>query len=258
MIGNEESALPDTEVHYLHSKNVGDEFKILVGHCGASASAPPPVVFVSDALMTFGTAVDIVRLLALMNRLPPLLVVGIGYRVATIKETLEVRTRDFTPTVGPVPDSSDPAMMGGAGRFLAFLCDELKPWVCARYAVDPDDFAFFGDSLGGLFGTYVLFTAPSAFQRYGIGSPSFYWDDEVIFEHEARYAESHADLPAKVFFSVGEFESTEGDKRVTALLPPDQRAEAEASVGAYTYDNVARTVAYGRVIAWSRVPGSRN
>jgi hypothetical protein len=37
--------------------------------------------------MTVGTAVEIVGLLALMGHLPPFLVVGIGYRVATIKET---------------------------------------------------------------------------------------------------------------------------------------------------------------------------
>jgi hypothetical protein len=31
MISNDESALTETEVHYLQSDNVGEEFKILVG-----------------------------------------------------------------------------------------------------------------------------------------------------------------------------------------------------------------------------------
>jgi hypothetical protein len=39
MIDNDDSPLPDTEVHYLSSEHVGDEFKVLVGHCGASESA---------------------------------------------------------------------------------------------------------------------------------------------------------------------------------------------------------------------------
>ena len=43
MSANDDSPLADTEVHYLHSEHVGDEFKIFVGHCGASearAAAP--------------------------------------------------------------------------------------------------------------------------------------------------------------------------------------------------------------------------
>ena len=50
-------------------------------------------------------------------------------------------------------------MPGGADRFLAFLTDELKPWVQERYAVTFNDSMFFGDSRGGLFATYVLLTS---------------------------------------------------------------------------------------------------
>ena len=53
-------------------------------------------------------------------------------------------------------------MMGGADRFIAFLHDELKPWLRERFAVDPDDSMFFGDSLGGLFATYVLLSEPAS------------------------------------------------------------------------------------------------
>jgi hypothetical protein len=48
MIGSDECALSDTEVHYLRSEHVGDEFKIFIGHCGAPESAPPPVLFLGD------------------------------------------------------------------------------------------------------------------------------------------------------------------------------------------------------------------
>jgi predicted alpha/beta superfamily hydrolase len=233
MISNDESPLTETEVHYLRSENVGEEFKILIGHCGASGSTPPPVLFVSDANMQFGTAVDIVRLLHLMDYLPPLLVVGIGYRVATSKETLDLRARDLTPTVDPSIDYLAPAMMGGAGRFLAFIREELQPWTRERYGVETDDSAYFGDSFGGLFGTYVLFNEPSTFRRYGLGSPSLRYDNGVMFEHEAEYARGHDDLPAKVYFSVGEYENTQGDKRRAARIPADDGAEP------YIWDLVA-------------------
>jgi predicted alpha/beta superfamily hydrolase len=227
MISNDESPLSDTEVHYLRSEHVGDEFKILIGHCGSSESAPPPVVFVGDPSLIFGTAVEMIRLLNLFEHLPALLVVGVGYRATAIAEILDLRSRDFTPSVDLTGTAKDPAMTAGAHRFLAFLRDELKPWVRDRYGVDPDDSTFFGDSYGGLFATYVLLSEPATFRRYGIGSPSFWWDKKIMFEREAEYARQHDDLPAKAFFSVGAYENPEGRKRFREQLQADARSKAE-------------------------------
>ena len=78
---------------------------------------------------------------------------------------------------------------------------------------------FFGDSLGGLFATYVLLNEPTTFRRYGIGSPALDWDDHLIFSREAEYARTHDDLPAKAFFSVGAYENTAGDEHRLAPAP---------------------------------------
>ena len=243
MITNDESPLPDTEVHYLRSEHVGDEFKIFVGHPHSSDTAPPSVLIMGDPWANFGTAVEMVRLLNSSGDLPPLLVVAVGYRLVTVEENDGLdgpRNRDFTPTAdrtGAVPSST---VMGGASRFLAFLRDELKPWVRERYAVDPDDSAFFGYSLGGLFATWVLLNEPATFRRYGIGSPALFWDNELLFGHEAAYARTHDDLPAKVFLSVGANENSEGERRWRAQLPADRRAKAEAQTeGEPPYDMVA-------------------
>jgi pimeloyl-ACP methyl ester carboxylesterase len=109
-----------------------------------------------------------------------------------------------------------------------------------RYGVDPDDSAFFGYSLGGLFATYVLLNEPATFRRYGIGSAALFWDNELMFDREAAYARTHDDLPAKVHFSVGANESTEGERRWREQLPADRRAKAEALAdGDPPYDMVA-------------------
>lgn len=67
--------------------------------------------------------------------------------------------------------------------------------------------AFFGYSLGGLFGLYVLFNEPGTFERYAIGSPSLWWQDGEPLEFEAVYASSHEDLAAAVFLSVGSLDN---------------------------------------------------
>jgi predicted alpha/beta superfamily hydrolase len=116
--------------------------------------------------------------------------------------------------------------MGGAERFLAFIREELQPWVQSRYRVDANDSAYFGHSLGGLFGTHVLLTEPATFRRYGIGSPSLWWDNDTMFDYEATYAKTHDDLPARAFFSVGAFEDHDGRQREASRLPADERAKA--------------------------------
>ncbi len=230
MIDNDHSPLPGTEVHYLRSEHVGDEFKVLVGLGGEDRPATRPVLFMGDAWANFGTAVEIVQLLRFTEVVPDLLIIAVGYRTTDMAEIEDLRCRDFTATVDHDSHHPNTAMMAGAGRFLAFLRDELKPWVRDRYGADPDDSMLFGYSLGGLFATYVLLNEPAVFRRYGIGSPALNWDKKLMFAQEERYANAHRDLPAKVVFSVGEYENPAGYRRFLEQLPPDKRAAEEDTI----------------------------
>ena len=98
----------------------------------------------------------------------------------TMADTTRLRQRDFSPVADPRAEG-DPAMMQGASRFAAFLEEELKPWIGDRFDVARDDFGLLGYSQGGLFATHLLLTRPSAFQPYGIGSPSYWYGPKVIF-----------------------------------------------------------------------------
>ncbi len=44
MAGDDRSPVAGTEVHYLFSRHVGDEFKIFIGHCGDASEKPRPVL----------------------------------------------------------------------------------------------------------------------------------------------------------------------------------------------------------------------
>lgn len=230
MSTNDQSPLADTEVHYLRSAAVGDEFKIFVGHCGDSDDTPGAVVYVSDANGYFGSAVDMIRLMQTSAMLPPILVVGIGYRMGILEATSVIRTRDFTPTYDEsfVRIFPEQTLAGGAEQFLGFIRAELQPWVAQRYAVNADDSTFFGHSQGGLFANWVLLTEPRTFRRYAIGSPSLWWDADMMFDYEARYAAAHDDLPAQVYFSVGEHEDRDGRQRGVSRLSPEERAASAA------------------------------
>ena len=231
-LSNDHSPVADTEVHYLTSSAVGDEFKIFIGHCPspwpAHEGVAPTPVYVLDANGFFGTAVEIVRLMQLAAQLPPILVVGIGYRLGALGETIQIRTRDLTIShdesfLAIYPDCTE---MGGAPRMLEFIRAELMPWVAATFGVTSTDAMLFGHSFGGLFATYVLLTAPQTFRRYGIGSPSMWWHDELAFELERSYAEAHDDLEAEVFIGVGDLETFDGRQREVSRQPPQVRAIA--------------------------------
>src|SRR5262245_17002328 len=124
--------LTSTEVHILRSTSIGDDFKIHVGRCGLDSAhedtqvdAPVPVLYVTDANGFFGAAVDMIRSMQLSRQLPPMLVVGIGYRRGDLGSTVDIRGRDLTPSVDKLYDRVYPGRLptGGARRFLDFLRD---------------------------------------------------------------------------------------------------------------------------------------
>ena len=222
---NDVSPLADSEVHYLRSDHVGDELKVFIGHCGTRSATAVSTLYVTDANGFFGAAVDAVRSMQLSAHLPPILVVGIGYRTGALHETIAVRQRDLTPSIDPLMLQLYPAQtaMAGGPAFLRFIHDELMPWVNERYPTNPADSTFFGHSLGGLFGCCSLLTAPQAFQRYIIGSPSLWWQDDVAFTMEQAFADANTDLPARVFFGVGATEDHDGRQREAGRLSEDER-----------------------------------
>lgn len=224
MSASDENPILHSEVHYFTSAAVGSEFKILIGKVGLTQDATPVVLYLPDADQTFGGVMNALAGLRWAGYVPPTLVVGIGYRVQDEMETLAPRSRDLTPSTYQ-GDTDWPS--GGAPQFLQFIRDELKPWVATTFDVDPDDDVYFGFSYGGLFGTYVLLTQPDTFKRYGIASPSLWFNEHSMFELEAAYAASHEDLVAKVYFSVGGLETPEG-KRIHEAWLRDKQAAAEA------------------------------
>lgn len=231
-IGNTNAALADTEIHYLDSRHVGDEFKLFV-------SVPPvplpegyrlPVIYALDANLAFGIVSDTARSMMMEGSVPAALIVGIGYRTGwLVPDVWAKRSRDFTPTSMPTFDrlggatmpwpAAGPVQTGRAAAFLRFIREELKPFIAARYPVDPDDATVTGISLGGLFPLVALFAAPDTFQRYLACSPSIWWDKEWLLEEEARYAAAHRDLPARLFVAAGGKETDAHVKQAVAGLP---------------------------------------
>jgi uncharacterized protein len=195
--------IPGSEVREFKSDITGEKYFIQVAlpRSYRDSQESYPVLYIMDADGAFGTFTEITRLLAVGKEVPEILIVGIAYG-GTFSEYLYNRQRDYTPTV-----MEKYAGSGGGGKFLRFIDEELIPFVETKYRVKKSDRAICGFSYGGLFALYVLFNKPKLFNRYLAGSPSFYWDNEILFKYEQKYFEKSSNLPVKLFMSAGSLEN---------------------------------------------------
>lgn len=189
----------------LHSAIVGDDYMISISlPAGYNAShSSYPVLYVTDANSNFATAAQLTRRMTQNKELPPMIVVGIGYRTDSLAKIL--RLRDMTPDRDPSVRRSH---AGRSAFFLRFIKEELMPYVKKNYRTSPD-VVYAGMAIGGVFGLYVLFHEPETFHSYLIASPSIWYDSTVLFKYEQEYARTHHDLPARLYLSAGGREETE-------------------------------------------------
>ncbi|MBY0446214.1 MAG: hypothetical protein K2Q15_13500 [Burkholderiales bacterium] len=112
---------------------------------------------------------------------PAGLTVAIGYASG---EPMDVNARalDYTPQLAGAGDAFSP-QHGGAIAFLAFLKEELRPYLAHYFTLDEQRHTLFGFSYGGLFTLHTLSTAPQHFQRYWAASPSLWFGDHATLKH---------------------------------------------------------------------------
>ena len=185
----------------LRSRVNGVEYQIDVALPREYAASQKryPAVYMLDGNVFFPLLTATYRLTA--SLIPDeLIIVGIGYPTSDYgfwsKEYRASRARDYTPT----KPTSGIGTEGGGPAFLRFLREELIPFIDSSYRTVPEDRGIVGHSYGGLFGAYVLTHDPGLFQKYAIGSPSLWWDDEAGLRWEAEYAAKHRELNARVYF----------------------------------------------------------
>jgi predicted alpha/beta superfamily hydrolase len=123
------------------------------------------VLYVLDGDWNLKSAVDVQQFAQNNAYTPPIIMVAVHNTD---------RSRDMTPTkVVQMPGS------GGADKFLAFLKNELVPYINKKYPASGNNILY-GHSLGGLFAVYAFVAEPQLFNSYLIVDPSLWWDDNYI------------------------------------------------------------------------------
>ena len=91
-------------------------------------------------------------------------------------------------------------VFGQANNHLAFIRNDVISYVEQSYRTDPSNRAYFGYSLSGLFGAYILVTQPDTFKHYILGSPSV----DLLARYKVET--TNKNFNANVFISRGTLE----------------------------------------------------
>lgn len=154
-----------------------------------------PVVYLFDADAQFASTVSMVQYLSTNynTRCPEMIVVGLLH---------PDRRKDLTPT----QVATDPPFWplgarqtsGGGEPFIAFIEQELMPYIDRHYPTQPDKLLM-GHSLGGLAVMQVFLHHTQLFDSYICIDPSMWWDNQTLLK-EAKVALETRSFPGKSLY----------------------------------------------------------
>ncbi len=140
---------------------------VLPASYGSDSTRRYPLLLVLDGEYEHQIAASISQFYAETGQVPEMIVVG-------VRNTNRQRDMTTPPVTGfQLPPEAPEA--GGAERFLAFLGDELLPYLDQRYRTTPLR-VIVGHSLGGLLSIYALAHRPELFTGYILMEPSAWWN----------------------------------------------------------------------------------
>lgn len=208
--------------HTISSKIMGKDYQLYISfpqRYSNEDTTTYPVLYVLDGIISFPLFNSAQRSMS-FGEIEDVIIVGIGSGL-DLPSWFINRAYDYTPSSDSLNDKRSEKQWGfpkgslksgGASKFLECIKTEIVPFVDKHYKTNTDR-GISGNSLGGLFTAYCFINSDGYFTRFGINSPSLWWNkDEVlnqaVLEFEDKFTNNKTwDLPpTKVFISVGELE----------------------------------------------------
>jgi predicted alpha/beta superfamily hydrolase len=189
--------IPGAHIRTLKSKETGRVYDLYFQLPEMRSGKKYPVLFVLDGQWDFKLLDSVYGGLHYDKFVPEMIIVGITYSGKN-PDYDRLRAMDYTPTaVQRVPGSGD------APKFLAFLKNDVFPFVEKNYQADATKRVLMGSSYGGLFTLYAMFTEPELFYGCVAAAPAVSFDDDFSFRQERKFAENNKNLPVRLSVSVG-------------------------------------------------------
>lgn len=185
-------------------------------HYSIKDSITYPVLYVLDGKSTFGyfetSYID-------YDNIEDVILVGISHKAEGTQSKIN-RFIDYTPFRDTLTEKriekkfgvqNGTIKTGGAQNFLNCLKQEIIPFIDKHYKTNSVR-GISGHSLGGLFTAFCFINSDNYFTKFGINSPSFQLNEDLLLEPALSKFTSDQNwtiAPTKVFISTGENESSE-------------------------------------------------
>jgi uncharacterized protein len=189
--------IPGSSVRTLKAEATGRQMDLYIHLPDSYATNPArtyPALYILDGQWDFKLMDSILGGLVYDRKAPEMIMVGITYSGENLNYDA-LRSPDLTPSAGA------PTAAQNAANFLKFIRTELLPFIETNYRADPKRRVLQGNSLGGLFTLYTLFTDPGLFSGYVASSPAV--NHAEVLGIEAQFAKDHKELPTRLFIGVG-------------------------------------------------------
>ncbi len=121
------------------------------------------------------------------------------------------RFRDYSISMHSNPEIQEKYQLGQANKHLDFIRNDVIKYVDKTYRTDPNSRTYFGYSLGGEFGAYILMSQPDTFNNYILGSPTVKDEVDYLTELNTKFgpfeaSNKNSSLKANVFITYGSLE----------------------------------------------------
>ncbi|HKJ17231.1 MAG TPA: alpha/beta hydrolase-fold protein [Xanthomonadales bacterium] len=168
-----------------------------------------PVIYIADALWHIEVISGSIEYLV-----SDAILVGVSWEKDI--PTQQSRMRDYMPNKYTGENYEHPT--GMASEHLAFFQNDVFRYVESEYKADPARRSYFGYSVSGTFGSYILLTRPETFKNYIIGSPATLFGEQFAHEYEPIAKVIPESIDANVFVSVGADEEPEFIENAISLV----------------------------------------
>ncbi|MFJ9383792.1 alpha/beta hydrolase [Peribacillus sp. NPDC101481] len=160
-------------IRYLDEKIANYEVCVILPS-GYDQTKKYRTIYMHDGGETAKQAANYIDHLILSEQIEPLIVIGI--------EPID-RKNDYTPWEAPSLAPHGPTFEGRAQVYLHTVVTEIKPYIDAHYATNPEPShtAISGCSLGGLVSIFASYYYPEVFHQYISLSASFWYEDVLRY-----------------------------------------------------------------------------
>ncbi len=195
----------------MYSTAVKDSFFMLVqlpDNYQPNGKATYPVVYMLDANFHFPMLAATIKQYEKGRLLPPLILVGIGYR--NFQQMDSLRNRDYLyPAALP---SDEISTSGDAKNFHAFITQQLVPYIDSNYRTIVTNRSLLGHSFGGYFSLFSLLLQAEnkqpVFKNIVAASPSLWYNNFYLNQLPGKLKAAGGKDSVNLFITAGGLEDS--------------------------------------------------